>query len=102
VTIIAGAGALAAKIIGYLNALPGIRRAAIAAARPLWDTGITSKMTLGSYAAIDAQIKSCGGLLPAMMSAANFNGRQGVLYFSQFKPSAPCEIADGIFIVPSG
>jgi hypothetical protein len=42
-----------AKVIGYLNALPGIRRAAIAAARPLWDTGVTSKMRQGSYDAID-------------------------------------------------
>jgi hypothetical protein len=32
----------------------------------------------------------------------SFNGRKGVLYFSQFKPRGPYEIADGIVVVPSG
>ena len=32
----------------------------------------------------------------------SFNGRRGVVYFSQFKPSGPYAIADGIVIVPSG
>lgn len=32
----------------------------------------------------------------------SFNGRRGVLYFSQFKPTGPYAIADGIVVVPSG
>jgi hypothetical protein len=42
-----------AKIIGFLGALPSLRRAAFAAARPLWDTGTTSGMRRGNYDAID-------------------------------------------------
>jgi hypothetical protein len=42
-----------AKVIGFLNALPSVRRAAIASAQPLWDTGITSKMRRGTYDAIE-------------------------------------------------
>ena len=42
-----------ARILGFVNALPSIRRAAIAAAGPLWDTGITSEMRQGSYDAIE-------------------------------------------------
>ena len=38
-----------ARILGFVNVLPSIRRAAIAAAGPLWDTGITSEMRQGSY-----------------------------------------------------
>jgi hypothetical protein len=41
-----------AKIIGFLDALPNLRRAALAAARPRWDTGITSEMRQGNYDAI--------------------------------------------------
>jgi hypothetical protein len=37
-----------------------------------------------------------------MVSPASFNGRRGILYYSQFKPNAPYGIADGIFVVPSG
>jgi len=40
-------------IIGYLKVLPHIRRGAIAAARSLWDSGITSEMRQGSYEAIE-------------------------------------------------
>jgi len=32
----------------------------------------------------------------------SFNGRRGVLYFSQFKPTTPYTFADGIVVVPSG
>jgi hypothetical protein len=42
-----------ARITGFLDALPSIRRAAIVAARRLWDTGITSEMRQGSYDAIE-------------------------------------------------
>jgi hypothetical protein len=37
-----------------------------------------------------------------MMSPTDFEGRKGIRYYSQFKPSAPYGISDGIFIVPSG
>jgi hypothetical protein len=37
-----------------------------------------------------------------MISLASFNGRRGILYYSQFKPSEPYSIANGIFVVPSG
>jgi hypothetical protein len=42
-----------ARIIGFLDALPSIRKAAIVAARRLWDTGITSEMRQGSYDAVE-------------------------------------------------
>jgi hypothetical protein len=41
-----------ARVVGFLHALPGLRKAVITAARPLWDTGITSEMCQGSYDAI--------------------------------------------------
>ena len=37
-----------------------------------------------------------------MISLASFNGRRGSLYYSQFEPSEPYGIADGIFVVPLG
>jgi hypothetical protein len=42
-----------AKIIGFLDALPSLRRAALAAARLRWDTGTTSEMRQGNYDAIE-------------------------------------------------
>jgi hypothetical protein len=42
-----------AAITGYIKVLPHIRRGAISAARPLWDSGITSEMRRGSYEAIE-------------------------------------------------
>lgn len=40
-------------IIGYVNALPLVRRAAHAAARPRWDTGIGFEMREATYEVID-------------------------------------------------
>ena len=37
-----------------------------------------------------------------MVSQINFEGLRGILYYSQFKPTIPCEIAEGVFVVPSG
>jgi hypothetical protein len=42
-----------ARVTGFLDALPSIRRAAIVAARRLWATGINSEMRQGSYDAIE-------------------------------------------------
>ena len=42
-----------ARVTGFLDALPNIRRAAIVAASRLWDTGVTSEMCQGSYDAIE-------------------------------------------------
>lgn len=38
-----------ASLLAYLHALPAVRGAAYAAARPLWDSGITANMMGGSY-----------------------------------------------------
>src|SRR5271165_1951647 len=37
-----------------------------------------------------------------MASPIDFEGLRGIRYYSQFKPANPCEIAKGVFIVPSG
>lgn len=42
-----------AKITAYVNMLPSIRSAAIATARPLWDSGITTDMRQGTYNVIE-------------------------------------------------
>jgi hypothetical protein len=36
------------------------------------------------------------------ISLASFNARRSIVYYSQFKPSEPYGIADGVFVVPSG
>lgn len=72
-----------AKVVGFLNALPSIRRAAIAAAQPLWDTGITSEMRQGSYDALDllegAWLRLANFYLPN-----HFDERGADHFFSEF------------------
>ena len=41
------------QVVGFLNSLPSLRRAAMAAASALWDTGTNSGMRQGSYDAIE-------------------------------------------------
>jgi hypothetical protein len=72
-----------AKVIGFLNALPSIRRAAIAAAQPLWDTGITSEMRQGSYDAIDI-LESAWLRLANFYPPSHFAGRAADHFFSEF------------------
>jgi hypothetical protein len=37
-----------------------------------------------------------------MALQTNFESLRGIRYYSHFKPTNPCEIAEGVFIVPSG
>jgi hypothetical protein len=37
------------KLIGYLNSLPFLKRAAVAAAQPRWDSGISGQMISATY-----------------------------------------------------
>ena len=71
------------QVVGFLNALPSIRRAAMAAARPLWDTGITSEMCQGSYNAIDI-LKSAWLRLANFYPLDHFGGRAPDHFFSEF------------------
>lgn len=41
------------EIIGYLQALPLVRRAAYTAARPRWDSGVGSEMRMAAYEVVD-------------------------------------------------
>jgi hypothetical protein len=70
------------QVVGFLNALPSIRRAAMAAARPLWDTGITSEMCQGSYNAIDI-LKSAWQRLANFYPPDHFGGRAAGHFFSE-------------------
>ena len=72
-----------AQIVGFLNALPNIRRAAFATARPLWDTGITSEMRRGSYDAIDI-LENAWLRLAKFYPPNHFGGQAADHYFSQF------------------
>lgn len=40
-------------LLAYIQAIPAVREAAYAAARPLWDSGSTANMMAGSYDVID-------------------------------------------------
>jgi hypothetical protein len=70
------------QVLAFLNALPGIRRAAVAAARPLWDTGITSEMCQGSYNAIDI-LESAWLRLANFYPPDHFGGRAASHFFSE-------------------
>ena len=72
-----------AKVVGFLNALPSIRRAAIATAQPLWDTGITSEMCQGSYDAIDL-LESAWLRLADFYPPSYFGERGADYFFSEF------------------
>jgi hypothetical protein len=72
-----------AKVVGFLNALPSIRRAAIAAAQPLWETGITSEMRQGSYDAIDL-LESAWLRLADFYPPGHFGERGPDHFFSEF------------------
>jgi len=72
-----------AQVIGFLNALPSIRRAAIAAAQPLWDTGITSEIRRGSYDAIDI-LGSAWLRLANFYPPNHFGERAADHFFSEF------------------
>ena len=72
-----------AKLVGFLNALPSIRRAAIAAAEPLWDTGIASDMRQGSYDAIDL-LESAWLRLAQFYPPSHFGERAADHFFSEF------------------
>jgi hypothetical protein len=72
-----------AKITGFLNALPSIRRAAIEAARPLWNTDNTSGMRRGNYDAIEFLERAW--LLLAKFYPPHHFGEMGADHFlSQF------------------
>lgn len=73
----------AAQVIGFLNALPSIRRAAIAAAQPLWDTGVTAEMRRGSYDAIDI-LESAWLQLANFYPPAHFGETAADHFFSEF------------------
>lgn len=72
-----------AHVMGLLNALPSIRRAAMTAARPLWDTGITSEMCQGSYSAIDI-LESAWLRLARFYPPDHFGGRAASHFFIEF------------------
>lgn len=72
-----------AKVIGFLNALPSIRRAAISAAQPLWDTGITSEMRQGCYDAIDL-LESAWLQLANFYPPSHFGESAADHFFSEF------------------
>jgi hypothetical protein len=72
-----------ARILGFVNALPSIRRAAIAAAGPLWDTGITSEMRQGSYDAIET-LERAWLQLASFYPPDHFGGRLAEQYISEF------------------
>jgi hypothetical protein len=72
-----------AQVIGFLNALPSIRRAAIAAAQPLWETGITTEMRRGSYDAIDI-LESAWLRLANFYPPNHFGERAADHFFSEF------------------
>jgi hypothetical protein len=72
-----------AKVIGYLNALPSIRKAAIVAAQPLWDTGITSEMRQGCYDAISL-LESAWLRLANCYPPKHFGGRAADHFFFEF------------------
>jgi hypothetical protein len=70
-----------AKVVGFLNSLPSIRRAAIAAAQPLWETGITSEVWQGSYDAINL-LESAWLRLANFYPPSHFGERNH--FFSEF------------------
>ncbi len=72
-----------ARVTGFLDALPSIRRAAIVAARPLWDTGITSEMRQGSYDAIET-LEHAWLQLAKFYPPDHFGGRIADHFFSDF------------------
>ena len=72
-----------ARVTGFLDALPSIRRAAIVAAQRLWDTGITSEMRQGSYDAIET-LERAWLQLAKFYPPAHFGGRIADHFFSDF------------------
>jgi hypothetical protein len=72
-----------AKVIGYLNALPSVRKAAIVAAEPLWDTGITSEMRQGCYDAISL-LESAWLRLANCYPPKHFGGKAADHFFFEF------------------
>jgi hypothetical protein len=72
-----------AKVIGFLNALPSIRKAAIVAAQPLWDTGITSEMRQGCYDAINL-LESAWLRLANCYPPRHFGGKDAAHFFFEF------------------
>lgn len=72
-----------AKLIGFFDALPSIRKAAIAAAQRLWDTGITSEMRQGSYDAIEI-LERAWLQLAKFYPPAHFGSVTADHFFSEF------------------
>jgi len=72
-----------AKVIGGLNALPSIRKAAIEAAEPLWATGITSEMRQGTYDAINL-LESAWLRLANFYPPSHFGKRAADHFFFEF------------------
>lgn len=72
-----------ARVTGFLDALPSIRRAAIVAARRLWDTGITSEMRQGSYDAIET-LESAWLQLAKFYPPDHFGKKTADHFFGEF------------------
>jgi hypothetical protein len=72
-----------AKVVGLLNALPSIRRAAIAVAQPRWEMEITSEMCQGSDDAIDI-LESTWLRLAKFYPQNHFGERSADHFFSEF------------------
>jgi hypothetical protein len=72
-----------ARVTGFLDALPSIRRAATVAAQRLWDTGITSEMRQGSYDAIET-LEHAWLQLAKFYPPNHFGNRTADHFFSEF------------------
>jgi hypothetical protein len=75
-----------AKIIGYLNALPHLRRAALVAAQPRWNTGIGSEMLDGCYEVIEILERACHQLAK-FYPQNHFNDTNAPHFFDAFLAS---------------
>ncbi|MGH9828719.1 MAG: hypothetical protein ACREDR_36320, partial [Blastocatellia bacterium] len=73
-------------IIGFLHALPHLRRAAYVAAKLIWDSGISSEMVQGSYDAIDL-LERVWIRLAAFYPPNHFGERPAHYFFSDFLTS---------------
>jgi hypothetical protein len=72
-----------ARVVGFLNALPSIRRAAIAAAQPRWEMEITSERLQGYDDAIDI-LESAWLRLAKFYPPNHFGERAADRFFSEF------------------
>jgi hypothetical protein len=72
-----------ARVVGFLHALPGLRKAAMTAAQPLWDTGITSEMCQGCYDAIDF-LERAWLQLAKFYPPGHFDEKPSEQFFSEF------------------